>query len=163
MTATNPNLIEDVVAMLTESVSEVLNTMFSIEARRAPDGIVPATGEPFVVGSVGFTGEANGVVYLHVSVPFARQLTSRMLGLTEAEIEGDEMVNDVIGELSNMIVGAVKSRLCDSGLPCLLTIPTIVRGTALVAEATRNCERREMSFHCGSDVLCVELLLKSTK
>jgi chemotaxis protein CheX len=85
-----------------------------------------------------------------------------MLGLAEAELQGDEMVNDVIGELSNMIVGCAKPRLCDAGAPCVLTIPSIVRGQNFEIEPARRCNRRLLGFRCGVDHLVIELLMEPT-
>jgi two-component system cell cycle response regulator len=128
MNTTTPNLIDEMRDSLKSGVSEVFRTMLTLEAK--PVAVLHewhAPGDPLVAGCVGFTGDANGVVYVHATARFARTLASRMLGLPEAELQGDEMVNDVIGELSNMIVGCAKSRLCDAGAPCVLTIPSIVR------------------------------------
>jgi chemotaxis protein CheX len=49
-----------------------------------------------VVGSVGFIGEVNGLVYLHFDLAFARLCASQMLGLSEKELDaaGPEVVND---------------------------------------------------------------------
>ena len=146
---------------LKSGVSEVFQTMLGLEAKPAA---VPdqwhAPGEPLVVGSVGFTGDANGVVYLHVTARFAQTLASRMLDLSEAELEGDEIVNDVIGELSNMIVGCAKSRLCDAGAPCVLTIPSIVRGQTFEIKPACRCKHVLLGFRCGADYLVVELLME---
>ena len=51
-----------------------------------------------------------------------------------------------MGELSNMVVGYVKSRLCDSGLPCTLTIPSVVRGQQLSVEGSAQVTRRAIGF-----------------
>ncbi|MBL9201895.1 MAG: chemotaxis protein CheX [Opitutaceae bacterium] len=158
MTTFSP-LTEEVSELLAGSVSDVLGTAFNL-------GAVPAETSPTAAGvtqvaaAVGFTGEANGMVYVHISSAFARSLACRMLGLTDAEIESDDMVNDVVGEFANMIVGAVKSRLCDSGHRCVLTIPTVMRGPRFQAEATGGVERRTFHFRCGDDALSVELLMK---
>ncbi len=161
MNTTIPNLIDEVSDLLNIGVSEVFRTMLTLEAK--PAAVLHdwhASGETLVAGSVGFIGDVNGVVYVHVTAGFARKLASRMLGLAEAELEGDEMVNDVIGELSNMIVGNVKSRLCDSGAPCVLTIPSIVRGQNFKIEPVHSCERRLLAFRCDADHIMVELLMK---
>lgn len=157
---TNLNmLVEEVSELLAGSLADVLGTAFSLGAIRAepaaegPGGIV-------VAAAVGFTGEVNGLVYLHVPAGFARVLACRMLGLADSEIEGDDMVNDVIGEFGNMVVGAVKSRLCDSGHPCVLTIPAVVRGPRFRAEGIGGTERRDLYFRCGADALAIELLMK---
>jgi CheY-like chemotaxis protein len=93
----------------------------------------------------------------------ARTLASRMLGLAEAELQGDDMVNDAIGELSNMIVGCAKSRLCDAGAPCVLTIPSIVRGQSFVIEPACPCNRHLLGFRCGADHIMIELLMERSR
>ena len=157
---TTPNLIDDVRRMLVQSVTDVFATMFSMEATLVAPHDPDVSDQEIVAGSVGFGGEVNGVVYIHVTAAFARTLASRMLGLPEAELEGDEMVNDVIGELSNMVVGSVKSQLCDSGSSCTLTIPSIVRGRSLTIERLRSSDRRLVSLKCGEENVDVELLMK---
>lgn len=83
-----------------------------------------------------------------------------MLGLSPDEIDGDEMVNDTMGELANMIVGQVKSRLCDRGYECVLTVPSVVRGQNFSIESTTGTERRVIGFNCGAEKLKVEVLIK---
>lgn len=161
MNTTTPNLIDEMRDSLKSGVSEVFRTMLRLEAK--PAAVLDewhAPGEPLVAGSVGFTGDANGVVYLHVTARFAQTLASRMLGISEAELEGDEIVNDVIGELSNMIVGCAKSRLCDAGAPCVLTIPSVVRGQGFQIEPACRCNHIMLGFRCGVDYVVVELLME---
>ncbi len=91
MNTTIPNLIDEVSDLLNIGVSEVFRTMLTLEAK--PAAVLHdwhASGETLVAGSVGFIGDVNGVVYVHVTAGFARKLASRMLGLAEAELEGDE-------------------------------------------------------------------------
>jgi len=45
-----------------------------------------------------------------------------MRGLADHEIEGNEMIDDLIGGLSNMVVGHIKSQLSDRGMPCVPTL-----------------------------------------
>ena len=161
MDTTTPHLIDEVRDLLNSGVNEVFSTMLTLDAQPAAPHDLHASGETLVAGSVGFIGDVQGLVYIHVTAAFARTLAGRMLGMPEAEIDGDEMVNDVIGELSNMIVGAVKSRLCDSGAPCVLTIPSIVRGQNFSVEPACSSERRLLSFRCGADHVLVELLMKN--
>lgn len=158
MTTPSP-LADEVCDLLSSSVADVLVTAFDL-GPIPTEPAAPAAGEIFVTAAVGFTGEAHGMVYVHVPAAFAQMLTRRMLGLAGIEGESDDIVNDVVGEFGNMVVGAVKSRLCDAGHPCVLTIPTIVRGTRFQAEATARAERRELFFRCGSDLVAVELLMK---
>jgi chemotaxis protein CheX len=160
MNTTTSPLIDEIGDMLNSSISEVFTTMFQMAVQPSAPTDIRGGEEALVAGSVGFVGDVNGIVYIYVKASFARTLAGRMLGMPEAEIEGDEMVNDVIGELSNMIVGAVKSRLCDTGAACKLTIPSIVRGTNLRAEPTGTSECRFLSFACEQELILVEFLMK---
>jgi chemotaxis protein CheX len=109
---------------------------------------------------VGFTGRVSGVVYLYTTVRFAVRITRGLLGLNASEAHNDDMVNDAMGEIANMIVGQFKSRLTDRGLPCVMTIPSIVRGSQFEIEAVRETEVDRLGFACGEDYLLVEVLLQ---
>ena len=93
---------------------------------------------------------------------FARVITSRLLGISEPEVDTGEMVTDAIGELSNMVAGYVKSRLCDSGLPCVLTIPSVVRGQQLSVEGSAQITRRVIGFRNCKHHLLAEVVLKDS-
>ena len=159
MKPASPLVVDEVCDLLKGSVAEIFRTMLDIEAEEAPLLDFRRTDEPLVAGSIGFIGDLNGVVYIYVKEPFARTLACRMMGVAVADLQGDEIVNDAIGELSNIIVGAVKSRLCDAGTPCVLTIPSIVRGRSFGAEPTCSSKCRLFTVNCGGDHILVELLM----
>jgi chemotaxis protein CheX len=150
--------MEQIETLTSDAIREVFQGMLSIEvtgaAPKLPD---PNIGQ--IAGSVGFVGKATGVIYMYAGVDFASIMTQKMLGLAESEVE-DEMINDAVGELSNMVVGYVKSRLCDRGWPCTLTIPSIVRGRQLAVESPANVARKVIGFRSDDRHLVVELLLK---
>ncbi len=153
-------MIEDVEKLIDTSVTEVFSTMLNLQMKLEPAHTALPNGEPQVAGSVGFVGRLTGVVYLYSTQAFARRMTGKLLGLADNEIEGEEMVNDAIGELSNMVVGHIKSRLSDRGMPCVLTIPSVVRGSNFSIETVSPSERRAFSFRCETGHLVVEILIK---
>jgi chemotaxis protein CheX len=153
-------MIADLEALVTSAVTEVFGTMLSLQARLSSVPKSPDGWNAEVAGSVGFTGPITGVVYSYTSLPFARRITATLLGIQEWEIEGDEMVNDAIGEVANMLVGYIKSRLCDRGMPCVLTVPSVVRGGHLSVAAVSSTEKRVFHFEAESDHLLVEVHLK---
>ncbi|HET7536692.1 MAG TPA: chemotaxis protein CheX [Candidatus Didemnitutus sp.] len=153
---------------ITRAVSDVFKTMLGRTATLCPNcaqGARP-TGEvtvtPQVVGTVGFLGDANGLIYLYLPLPFARICTCHLLGMTEAELEeaGDEVINDAIGELTNMTVGSFKNALCDAGFPCKLTIPSILRGSNFSIEPISTASRYIFSFDCTGHKVVADILLK---
>ncbi len=132
----------DLRGFVSGAMNEVFDTMLSMSIELADESARPTFEGERIVGSVGFAGKAVGSVSIHVTMPFARTLTAAMLGMEEEDIEEDEEVHDVIGELSNMVGGDLKSRLCDEGLTCDLSIPSITTGSDFQTE-TKGWERHE--------------------
>jgi chemotaxis protein CheX len=153
-------MIEDLEHLVGSAVTEVMTTMMSFRVQQTPNAINFASGEGHIASAVGFIGKTTGVVYLYASDRFARQMTCRLLGLEDSDIDGDEMVNDAMGELANMVVGHIKSRLVDRGLACVLTIPSIIRGSSFSIEPVSSAERRVYFFDCDQSRLGVEVMLK---
>jgi chemotaxis protein CheX len=122
---------------------------------------VPAITQ--VVGSVGFFGELNGVIYLCFEEVFARLCTGNMLGLDAAELlaTGEEPVNDAIGEITNMVVGAFKNGLCDAGFPCKLTIPTVLRGSNVSIGPISSVRRHTFGFESAGHLIVADILMKA--
>lgn len=117
---------------------------------------------PQVVGTVGFLGEANGLIYLYFDGGFARHCTGHLLGMSDAEVDeaGDEVVNDAIGEITNMTVGSFKNGLSDQGFPCKLTIPSILRGRNFCVEPISDSQRFIYVFETEGQRLIADILLK---
>lgn len=153
-------MIDDIDQLVADAVSAVFATMLNLPLVQEPAGTVITNGEPHVAGSVGFIGTITGVVFVYSTARFARTATGRMLGMREGEISSEEMVNDAVGEITNMVVGQIKSHLADRGMKCVLTIPSIVRGSHFTIEPTSSSERRVSTFKCNDNQVVVEVLLK---
>lgn len=159
------SVINDLEAMVQSAVAQIFDTMLSMKLELLPPNAKVENGEPQVAGSVGFSGsQLSGVVYIYSSVTFAQKLTAALLGLEEREITGSEMVNDAVGEMANMIVGQLKSELCDRGIMCVLTVPSIVRGANFTIRAVSSTSRRVLTFQCGGNhQLVVDALVRPAK
>jgi len=155
-------MIADLEELVTPAVTELFSTMLGMTMLPVPLEPGFADGETHVAGAVGFVGRLSGVVYAFTTVAFARRITATFLGLQEAEVEGDEMINDAMGEMANMLVGHMKSRLSDRGMPCVLTIPSVVRGSHFSVEAISSTEGHIFSYACGRDRIFIQFLLKAS-
>ena len=124
--------------------------------------ISPIETGPHIVGAVGFIGAVNGLLYLYLDLPLARLCTGHMLGMSEAELEeaGDEVINDAIGEITNMTVGSFKNGLCDAGFRCTLTIPSILRGSNFSIEPISSVTRQTYCFDCAGHRVVADILIK---
>ena len=151
----------DIVGELTgQSVVNVFNQMLAMSLLRDGEDPLAPDSSGQIVGSVGFAGQANGIVYLYSGFGFARIVTSQMLGLNEADGIEDEMVKDAIGELSNMVVGNIKSHLCDAGWECTLTIPSILRGSQIAISGTGNSKKKILGFRNQDHRMLAHVVIK---
>jgi chemotaxis protein CheX len=165
---TTQNIAESLIREnITRAVGDVFKTMLGHVAQlRVPAAGAPQpdhmTGSQQVVGTVGFLGDANGLIYLYLEEDFANQCTGEMLGLTPQELieTGADAVNDAIGEITNMVVGSFKNGLCDAGYPCKLTIPSILRGSNFSVEPISSAQRHVYSFQCRGRRITADILLK---
>jgi chemotaxis protein CheX len=139
---------------------DVFDTMLSSKAAPAAE-VDPSQFAARITGSVGFAGETvTGSVYLHLPGALAGQATATMLGMTPPEAPGDGDVNDVVGEVTNMLGGGLKSSLCDTGAKCALTAPAIIRGDAFTIVPSEGVERIQLGFDCGSHHGMIEIHIK---
>jgi chemotaxis protein CheX len=141
-------------------LADVFSTMLSMPvvplAKPAPDD-----AKERVSGSVGFVGETvTGSVYLHLPSSFAAEITRAMLGLPAKETPADADVNDVLGEVTNMLAGGLKSWLCDADAACALGTPAIIRGTSFHISACEGVARIQLGFASSSHQGLVEIHIK---
>ena len=143
--------LHDTCDFLTRHLVDVFETMLAIKAETLPEQAMPGHTER-VSGAVGFAGDnVNGAVYLHLSGAFARQAAAGLLGLSANDSLGESDVNDVVGEMANMLAGGLKSWLCDAGLHCAVSTPAIIRGGSFVVASTPDVERGRLVFHCAGE------------
>jgi chemotaxis protein CheX len=122
---------------------------------RSSDGML-------VIGSVGFAGKLDGLIYLALPETTAIATTARILGQTPEEIarEGVEPLRDTIGELTNMTAGGFKNVLCDLGLQCMLTLPMFLRGHQVTLCAVKAASRYLFAFDLEGGRVVVDLQMK---
>jgi chemotaxis protein CheX len=149
----------DLEEMLKAAASAVFPTMLNMQVTFMPPNDAMA-GESFVAGTIGFTGNFSAVLYLSTTSEFARKMTGSMLGLSDSKIEGNAMVNDALGELTNMHAGHVKTRLCDKRIPCCMTIPTVIRGSEFKIRPITGFQKLALWVCSGSEKVTLALLYK---
>jgi len=150
----------DLKGFVTGSITRVFDTMLSMDVQLSDSDPQAAVDGSKIVGSVSFAGALMGSVRVHVNDAFARIITAEMLGMEVEEIEGDEEVHDVIGELSNMVGGDLKSRLDDIGLSCQLSIPSITSGSDFKIESMGWERNDRFTFCCRQHAIMVEACIK---
>ena len=150
----------DIKAQVSESVIDVFDSMFSVRLA-STDPIPPDSLEKIQnAGSVSFTGDASGMVSIQIGDKFSRQLSAEMLGMAVEDHEGEEEIQDMMGELGNIVGGNLKSAFTDAGLACALSTPSFTTGTDFKIESlnTEKCER--FAFKSEDNFVLVETGVK---
>ena len=162
---TNPELMStnaislDIPRLAGDAIQSVFQTMLSLPLTPV-EGSPPVRFPEHVSGSVGFGGEkVIGAVYIHWSADFAKQVAAGMLGFTVEEV-GDAEVNDVVGEMCNMVAGGLKSTLCDAGAVCAVSTPAIIRGASFAIETVPEVRQERLVFDSQGNRIVVEVHIK---
>ncbi len=150
----------DIKGFIETATKDVFDTMLSMSVNETDGDSESLKNINRIVGTVSFAGEVMGNVSVHVSIDFAKTITAAMLGMEEEEVEDDEEIHDVIGELCNMIGGDLKSRFCDAGLSCQLSIPSTTSGSDFKIEAIGSSMFEKFAFNNQADIGVVEVSLK---
>lgn len=151
----------DLKGLVTNTIYEVFDTMLSMEIKREEAECKEKRNGRRFVGAVSFAGEVMGNINIKLHEPFARTITRAMLRMESGESVMDEDIEDVIGELSNIVCGDLKSRFCDIGFPCELSIPSVTSGSDFKIESMNWMRYECVSFRHEEHLMDVEIYIKS--
>jgi chemotaxis protein CheX len=146
--------------LFAQIVPNVFDTMLALPVTPAPAGRESPL-ENRISGTVGVGGETvTGAVYVHLPGALALRAVQILSGAPPGQPASHAEVNDVVGELANMIAGGFKSALCNAERPCAMSTPSIIRGDYAV-EGPHELKAEVFHFHCqGGQGLAVEVHLK---
>ena len=150
----------DLQSFIIKAVTDVFDMMLSMEVELSDEAGNLNNEEEHIVGAVSFAGEVMGSISIQVNSNFARQMTMGMLGMEEDEIDGDDEIKDVIGEVSNIIGGNLKSNFVDAGFFCELSIPSITIGSDFIIQSLNMETYERLFFHYKEYLIIVELGVK---
>lgn len=145
--------------IIDDSVAKVFSTMLSMPLSPAGESLPWRNANNLVAGSVGFTGVFSGILYFCMEAPFALKVAGKLLGISTEEVESGGLLVDATGELTNMISGQLKSAMCDHGMNCTLTVPSVIQGSFTV-RSRPDISRMTRPFSSDNDRFQIELLIR---
>lgn len=117
---------------LLEGAKEVFETMIFMEIEEPSEPDRQIEGDS-LLGSITFKNSIEGCLAVRCSVPCAKTIAANMLGIDTPEEVSEEDVCDALGEVTNIVMGSVKSRLQTDGNELLVSIPTVIHGQNLAS------------------------------
>jgi flagellar motor switch protein FliN len=153
----------DIRMHIIESIVETFDSMVS--AKLEPTDTIPPESLEYLSNavSVSFTGDATGMVSIHIDDHFTRQLAAKMLEMEVNELEGDEEIKNMMGELGNVVKGNLKNAFTDAGLACTFSTPADTTGTDFKVESLNTEEQERFTFRSGDNLVSVEIGLNISK
>jgi chemotaxis protein CheX len=141
------------------ATDDVFSTMLGMTATPGEAFSAGGAGESFdgVVALVGLTGTWVGSARIACSAQLACRLAGAMLATEYAAVNED--VLDTVSELTNMIIGNVKSALEDELGPLGLSIPTVIYGRNYRARSSGVSEWLVAPFECEGERLEIRFAL----
>lgn len=155
--------------LTSKALSSVFGTMLSSEVqfrgaadysgRKAPfPDLGGAELNMIFVGSVGFVGSVNGVIYLYMKSKFAKAAAGKITGLEGDDLDF-EIISDVCGEMTNVFAGGFKNALADMGYNSVLTIPTVLSGDELYISTLGVAKHLRHNFESNGDEIVADLVM----
>ncbi len=142
---------------LTMALARTFQTMLGLKLESVhPKAVTQFPGE-HLLGTIGFSGKAEGRVYLRLSPEGARRVAAGVMGMTPEELTDVAEINDAVGELLNIITGNFKSNLCDAGLDCRLHTPRVARTEGFDVPTVPGGGLERMAFRAAQLTLFVDV------
>jgi chemotaxis protein CheX len=115
---------------LLEGTKEVFETMVFMALNEVEEEM-PGSEEVTLLGTITFTGSIQGCLSLCCGLSGAQAVAANMLCMDSPdELSGEDVV-DAIGEIANMVMGSVKTRIQDQIQDIAISIPSVVQGREL--------------------------------
>ena len=116
---------------LWESAKEVFDTMVHLPLEQSEDQDTQIQQENLLLGSITFKGHIEGALVIQCDMNCAAKVARSMLMMGQDEDIDDSGVHDALGELANLVVGTVKSKMKKPLDDIKVSIPTVIRGSRL--------------------------------
>ncbi len=116
---------------LLDSASEVFETMVFMALEEAGEEVQSIDEDVVLLGTITFKGAIEGVLGICCGFECARTIAANMLGTDPDEDLKADDIDDAIGEVANMVMGAVKARIQNETGTVDVSIPSVVRGREL--------------------------------
>ncbi len=109
---------------------EIFETMIFVNLEETDETEEIIEGDS-ILGSITFKGGLEGCLAICCSVSCAKTIAVNMLAMEPSAELSEAEINDAIGEVTNMVMGGIKSRILDAVSNIEVSIPLVTSGQGL--------------------------------
>ena len=113
---------------------------------------------------IDFSGDFYGELFLYFSQELSRSITREFLIMNEVDLDDlDECVDDILGELANMMAGLIKNSFLNTNLECWLGLPQHILNQWITFEDPHAVPFRNIcTFPLFDDIFLADLVFYAT-
>jgi chemotaxis protein CheX len=142
-----------------DSILEFFESMLGSTAQMGKPGLAaPPPTIPDIIGVIGLSGTAQGIVALRLPDQTAIAMIGRMVGSEFHEV--DSSIIDGVGELVNIVAGSAKGKF--QGHTISVSLPTVVRGDICRLTNDHDAVWIEVPFSSSLGAFSLIVTLKQT-
>lgn len=152
----NNNIKLDLFNEIVEGTNEIFSTMLMVELEEGtPVYENKAVFTSNLTSMIGLGGGIKGMLAVHCPEIVAKNITSAFLGMEVEEL--DEDVKDAIGEIANMVAGALKTSFQKCDIDIQLAIPTVVIGSSFKTSGFSGAYCISVPFSMNGETFWIEM------
>jgi chemotaxis protein CheX len=136
--------------VVVDAAKEVFETMIFMDIETSSD-CSPITDERSVFASITFKGSLEGRLTIHVEQESAKLIAQNMLGMDEGDEMPVEGVCDAIGEVANMVLGSIKTRIQDQYTDIEVSVPSVIIGREIKNTFGDHVQRTMVCVHLNGE------------
>jgi chemotaxis protein CheX len=151
---------EELIPVMLAATQDVFSTMLNLPLEHVPPREEHADPAPFdgVVALVGVAGDWVGTGRISCSAKFACEIASALLMSPPFDAVNEEVL-DAVAEVSNMIIGSVKTFLEETLGSMALSIPTVVFGRNYQTRSAKVLQWTVVPFRSNDEIMEVRFCL----
>lgn len=133
-----------------DSAKEVFDSMIFMPIE-ATDAASAAMEDAAFLATITFSGQIKGCFGLCLGQTGARATAAGMLCLEDPEELHENDVVDAVGEIANMVMGGIKTRLQEEIRDLEISIPSVIHGRQLMHRPGEGATRIAVPVRIGGE------------
>ncbi len=144
--------IASVKDQMVDAIKEVFETMIFMDVKEC-SCVHSVTGDALLT-SITFTGEFEGCLTISCGNLCAKDIAKNMLCMDTIEEVSEEDTFDAFGEVANMVMGSIKSRMQSDFGSMDVSIPSVISGVHMAGSMSDSSERLALSLQLADEHTC---------
>jgi CheY-specific phosphatase CheX len=153
----NNDLIKD---SIWKSASETFATMIFLPIEKTDKTEIQSDATSSLICSITFTGPIQGVFSICCSVVTAEKIARAML-MSEPDDELAEAdICDALGEVNNMVLGGIKTRIAEAFGEIQISIPSVIKGLEIQPAMGKDTSEQHVCAKADGELMKMTVVYK---